>query len=94
MMVAAEPISAFVHRHPTVKMLALSFLLLIGMSLLAEGFGPAHPEGLHLLRDGLLGLRRDDQPAAARRRRSRCTCTSVTATNPPERRDSAIGPLA
>jgi predicted tellurium resistance membrane protein TerC len=39
MMVAAEPISAFVHRHPTVKMLALSFLLLIGLSLLLEGFG-------------------------------------------------------
>ena len=38
MMVSAEPISAFVHRHPTVKMLALSFLLLIGMSLIAEGF--------------------------------------------------------
>ncbi|OGU09562.1 MAG: hypothetical protein A2W29_06530 [Gemmatimonadetes bacterium RBG_16_66_8] len=39
MMVAAEPISGFVDRHPTVKMLALSFLLLIGVSLLAEGFG-------------------------------------------------------
>ena len=38
MMVAAEPISTFVDRHPTVKMLALSFLLLIGVSLLAEGF--------------------------------------------------------
>src|SRR5262249_14959964 len=37
MMVAAEPISDFVHRHPTVKMLALSFLLLIGLSLLLEG---------------------------------------------------------
>jgi predicted tellurium resistance membrane protein TerC len=39
MMLSAEPISGFVHRHPTVKMLALSFLLLIGMSLVAEGFG-------------------------------------------------------
>jgi predicted tellurium resistance membrane protein TerC len=38
MMLSAEPISEFVHRHPTVKMLALSFLLLIGVSLLAEGF--------------------------------------------------------
>jgi predicted tellurium resistance membrane protein TerC len=38
MMLAAEPISAFVDRHPTVRMLALSFLLLIGVSLLAEGF--------------------------------------------------------
>jgi len=39
MMLAAEPISAFVEVHPTVKILALSFLLLIGFSLVAEGFG-------------------------------------------------------
>jgi predicted tellurium resistance membrane protein TerC len=45
MMIAAEPISAFVHRHPTVKMLALSFLLLIGMSLVAEGFDHHIPKG-------------------------------------------------
>jgi len=38
MMFSADSISDFVHRHPTVKMLALSFLLLIGVSLLAEGF--------------------------------------------------------
>jgi predicted tellurium resistance membrane protein TerC len=45
MMVSAEPISAFVHRHPTVKMLALSFLLLIGLSLIAEGFDHHIPKG-------------------------------------------------
>jgi predicted tellurium resistance membrane protein TerC len=39
MLVAAGPLSDFVNRHPTVKMLALSFLLLIGFSLVAEGFG-------------------------------------------------------
>lgn len=38
MMLSAGTISAFVDRHPTVKMLALSFLLLIGMTLVAEGF--------------------------------------------------------
>jgi len=38
MMVFAEPVSAFVERHPTVKMLALSFLILIGVTLIAEGF--------------------------------------------------------
>ena len=37
MLVAAGPLAAFVERHPTVKMLALSFLLLIGFSLVAEG---------------------------------------------------------
>ena len=39
MMLAAGPVAAFVSRHPTVKMLALSFLLLIGMSLIGEGLG-------------------------------------------------------
>src|SRR6185295_7618914 len=39
MLVAAEPISRFVEGHPTIKVLALSFLLLIGMSLVADGFG-------------------------------------------------------
>lgn len=39
MMLAAEPISKFVEEHPTVKILALSFLLLIGLSLVAEGWG-------------------------------------------------------
>ena len=39
MMFAAAPISDFVHRHPTIKMLALSFLLLIGVSLIADGLG-------------------------------------------------------
>ncbi|MGH7476912.1 MAG: TerC family protein [Longimicrobiales bacterium] len=38
MMVFAGPVSRFVERHPTVKMLALSFLLLIGVTLIAEGF--------------------------------------------------------
>lgn len=39
MLVAAEPISAVVEEHPTIKVLALSFLLLIGFSLVAEGLG-------------------------------------------------------
>jgi predicted tellurium resistance membrane protein TerC len=39
MMLAARGISRFVQRHPTVKMLALSFLLLIGVSLMADGLG-------------------------------------------------------
>jgi len=39
MMLSAGAISDFVHRHPTIKMLALSFLLLIGVSLIADGLG-------------------------------------------------------
>ena len=45
MMLSARTISGFVERHPTVKMLALSFLLLIGMSLVAEGFDQHIPKG-------------------------------------------------
>ncbi len=45
MMLSAEAISAFIRRHPTVKMLALSFLLLIGMALVAEGLGQHIPKG-------------------------------------------------
>jgi predicted tellurium resistance membrane protein TerC len=45
MMFSAEPISAFVNRHPTIKVLALSFLLLIGMSLVGDGLGMHVPKG-------------------------------------------------
>ena len=45
MMFSAEPISAFVNRHPTIKVLALSFLLLIGMSLIGDGLGMHVPKG-------------------------------------------------
>ncbi len=45
MLVASGAISRFVNGHPTVKMLAMSFLLLIGFSLVAEGFGQHIPKG-------------------------------------------------
>ncbi len=45
MMLAANPIAEFVEKHPTIKMLALSFLLLIGTSLVAEAFGQHIPKG-------------------------------------------------
>ena len=45
MLLSAGKISGFVNQHPTVKMLALSFLLLIGVSLLAEGFDQHIPKG-------------------------------------------------
>ena len=45
MMVAAEAVSRFVNEHPTVKMLALSFLLLLGMTLVADGLGQHIPKG-------------------------------------------------
>jgi len=45
MLWASGPIATFVDRHPTIKILALSFLLLIGFSLVAEGFGQHIPKG-------------------------------------------------
>ena len=45
MMLSAGPISSFVNRHPTIKVLALSFLLLIGVSLIGEGLGMHIPKG-------------------------------------------------
>jgi predicted tellurium resistance membrane protein TerC len=45
MMVAAKPIGEFVDAHPTIKMLALSFLVLVGVTLIAEGFDAHVPKG-------------------------------------------------
>ncbi len=70
MLIAAEPMSAFVHKHPTVKMLALAFLLLIGVALIAEAvefhiprgflyFGIAFATGVEIL--NLLVRRRTAQ---------------------------------
>ncbi len=45
MMFAAQTIGDFVERHPTIKMLALSFLILVGFTLMGEGFGLHIPKG-------------------------------------------------
>ncbi len=45
MLLAAEPLSKFIHNNPTVVMLALGFLLLIGTTLIADGFGYHLPKG-------------------------------------------------
>ncbi|MFM8626388.1 MAG: TerC family protein [Actinomycetota bacterium] len=45
MLIASGAIYSFVNRHPTVKMLALAFLLLIGLTLIAEGMGEKIPKG-------------------------------------------------
>ena len=45
MLIAADPLSAFIKANPTVVMLALGFLIMIGMTLIAEGFGAHVPKG-------------------------------------------------
>ncbi len=70
MLVAAGPLATFVSRHPTVKMLALSFLLLIGMSLVGDGLDLHIPKGYVYFAMGFsifvemlnLRLRRPRQP--------------------------------
>lgn len=48
MFLFSPKISAFIHKHPTLKMLALSFLVMIGLSLVIEGWAPERAEQLHL----------------------------------------------
>jgi predicted tellurium resistance membrane protein TerC len=69
MLGASGPLSAFVERHPTVKMLALSFLLLIGMTLVADGAGLHVPKGYIYAAIGFsVGVEMLNQLAARRRK--------------------------
>lgn len=78
MLLAAGPTTAFVERHPTVKMLVFSFLLLIGMTLLADGFGMHVPKGYIYAAIGFsAGVELLNQ-LAARRRRSRAAICGQT----------------
>ena len=56
MITMINPVSRFIRRHPTVKMLALSFLLLIGVSLVAEAFGQEMPKGYIYFAFGFSGF--------------------------------------
>jgi len=69
MLWAAEPVSRFVSQHPTVKMLALSFLLLIGMALVAEGLHFEIPKGYLYFSVGFALLVEGLNQVVARRRR-------------------------
>jgi predicted tellurium resistance membrane protein TerC len=56
MLLAADPLANFIGRHPTVVMLALGFLLLIGVTLIADGFGAKIPKGYIYAAMGFAGL--------------------------------------
>ena len=78
MMLCAAPVGAFVGRHPTIKMLALSFLLLIGLTLLVEAFDVHIPKGYIYFAMGFsvfvemlnLRLRKKSQPVKLHERYS------------------------
>ena len=71
MLAASKPLADFIERHPTVKMLALSFLLLIGMTLIADGAGFHVPKGYIYAAIGFSVAVEALNQFAARRRRSR-----------------------
>ena len=71
MLVASGPVSEFVHRHPTVKMLALSFLLLIGTALIADAAHFHIPRGYLYFAVAFSGLVEALNQFAARKRDKR-----------------------
>jgi predicted tellurium resistance membrane protein TerC len=71
MMLASGTVAAFIARHPTVKMLALSFLLLIGMTLIGDGFGAHVPKGYIYAAMGFSALVEVLNQTVARARRRR-----------------------
>jgi predicted tellurium resistance membrane protein TerC len=82
MLIASKPLTAFIEQYPTVKMLALSFLLLIGMTLVADGVGFHVPKGYVYAAIGFsVGVEVLNQ-LVARRRRSRRGHHTATAGRP------------
>jgi predicted tellurium resistance membrane protein TerC len=71
MYVAAAPVGAFIAAHPTTKMLALSFLLLIGLALLADGFHFHIPRGYIYFSMAFAGVVETFNVLARRNRRKR-----------------------
>ena len=83
MIAASGPLAAFVDRHPTIKMLALSFLLLIGTTLVADGIGFHVPKGYIYAAIGFSVMVEALNQVAARRRRRRKAAAGVVGYDPP-----------
>ena len=89
MLFASRFIFTFVNKHPTVKMLALSFLLLIGVFLDRRGLRRPHRQGAHLRADGVRDPRRGAEPhllpparpSASTSASTRCSCVPPTPTS-------------
>ena len=82
MMFAATPLSNFINANPTVVMLALGFLLMIGMVLLAEGFGAHVPKGYIYAAMAFSGAVETLNILARRRRERRMAAAAATAAAP------------
>jgi predicted tellurium resistance membrane protein TerC len=75
MMLAATPLANFIERNPTIVMLALGFLLLIGTTLIADGFGFHVPKGYIYAAMGFSALV-EGLNMLARRRRERAEASA------------------
>jgi predicted tellurium resistance membrane protein TerC len=88
MLAASGPLSAFIDRHPTVKMLALSFLLLIGMTLIADGAGfPVSKGYVYAAISFSIVIEALNQLAARRRARRQGGVSAVAAKEALQRSD-------
>jgi predicted tellurium resistance membrane protein TerC len=76
MLVASGAISTFIHRHPSLKMLALSFLLMVGVALVAEGLRFHIPKGYIYFAMGFSGLVETLNIVAGSRRAAKRAATS------------------
>jgi predicted tellurium resistance membrane protein TerC len=82
MLAASGPLAQFVDRHPTIKMLALSFLLLIGTTLVADGIGFHVPKGYIYAAIGFSVMVEALNQIAARRRRRYLAASSAAGYAP------------
>src|SRR3954454_4503872 len=82
MLAASGPLARFVDRHPTIKMLALSFLLLIGTTLIADGIGFHVPKGYIYAAIGFSVMVEALNQVAARRRRRHLAASGAAGYDP------------
>jgi len=89
MLVASRPIMRFIHAHPTVKMLALAFVLLIGMALVADGMGFHIPKG-YLYFAMLFSVLVEGLNVTLARRRQRARKATAEAVHSQQRREAHV----
>ena len=82
MLLAADPLANFIHANPTVVMLALGFLLLIGTTLIADGFGAHVPKGYIYAAMAFSALVEGLNMLARRARRRRAAAAARLTTQP------------
>ena len=89
MLVASGPIMRFIHAHPTVKMLALAFVMLIGMALVADGMGFHIPKG-YLYFAMMFSVLVEGLNVTLARRRRRAAAQVADAVHPQRNREAHV----